>query len=73
MNKSEKNLTEKKELKLSNKKAITELDNLSTKLRKHALDLGLLESHLKHLNTQAEVQVLDHLKDKRENLVEVAH
>ena len=73
MNKSEKNLTEKKELKLSNKKVITEWDNLSTKLRKHALDLGLLESHLKNLNTQAEVQVLDHLKDKRENLVEVAH
>ena len=73
MNKSGKNLTEKKELKLSNKKEITEWDNLLTKLRRHALGLGLQESHLKNLNKQVEEQVLDLLKDnnKRWTPVEV--
>ena len=73
MNKSGKNLTEKKELKLSNKKVITKWDSPSIKLRKHALGQGLQEGLVKNLNKQAEERVLDLLKDNNKNkiLVEV--
>ena len=71
MNKSGKNLTEKKELKLSNKKEITEWDSPSIKLRKHALGLGLQEGLVKNLNKQAEERVLDLLKDNNKNKIPV--
>ena len=71
MNKSGKNLTEKKELKLSNKKEITEWDSRSIKLRRHALGLGLQEGLVKNLNKQAEERVLDLLKDNNKNKIPV--
>ena len=75
MNKSGKNLTEKKELKLSNKKEIIEWDSPSIKLRRHALGRGHQEGPVKNLNKQAEERVLDLLKDNNKNkiLVEVSH